>query len=88
MRGTRIVVPIALRGRVVPLAHEGHQGVTKTKEYLRTRVCFPGLDRTVESHIQHCHPCQVVTPSYDREPLTVGMSQLPSEPWREVAMDF
>ena len=86
VRGARIVVPSALRDKVVRLAHEGHQGVTKTKKYLRTRVWFPGLDRMVEACIQHCHPCQVVTPSYEREPLR--MTPLPSEPWKEVAMDF
>ena len=40
----------------------------------------------VEAHIQHCHPCQVVTPANDREPLR--MSPLRSEPWKEVAIDF
>ena len=86
VRGARIVVPKSLRDKVVKLAHEGHQGITKTKEYLRTRVWFPGLDRMVEAHIQHCHPCQVVTVSQEREPLR--MTPMPNEPWKEVAMDF
>ena len=86
MRGSRIAVPRSLRDKVVRLAHEGHQGVTKTKEYLRTRVWFPGLDRMVEAHIQHCHPSQVVTPANKREPLR--MSPLPSEPWKAVAINF
>ena len=40
----------------------------------------------VEAHIQHCHPCQVVTVSQEREPLR--MTPMPNEPWKEVAMDF
>ena len=71
---------------MVKLAHEGHQGITKTKEYLCTRVWFPRLDRMAEAHVQHCHPCQVVTVSQEREPL--HMTPMPSEPWKEVAMDF
>lgn len=88
VRVSRIVVPSALRDKVVRLAHDGHRGVTKTKEYLRTRFWFPGLGRMVEAHIQHCHrnPCQVVTPANEREPLR--MSPLPSEPWKEGAIDF
>ena len=35
LRGARIVMPQALRKRVVSLAHQGHQGVVKTKERLR-----------------------------------------------------
>ena len=38
LRGARIVMPQALRKRVVSLAHQGHQGVVKTKERLRTKA--------------------------------------------------
>ena len=86
VRGSRIVVPRSLHNKVVRFAHEGHQEVTKTKEYLRTRVWFPGLDRMVGAHIQHFHPCQVVMPANECKPLQ--MSSLPSEPWKEVAIDF
>ena len=80
------MLPRSLHDKVVRLAYEGHQGITKTKEYLRTRVWFPGLDWMVEAHIQHCHPCQVVTPANEHEPLQ--KSPLPSEPCKEVATDF
>jgi len=86
VRGPRIVVPRTLRNKVVKLAHEGHQGITKTKEYLRTRVWFPGLDKMVEAHIQHFHPCPAVNVSPEREPLR--MTPMPSEPWKDVAVDF
>ena len=86
VRGARIVVPNSLRDKVVKLAHESHQGITKTEEYLRTTVWFPGLDSTVKAHIQNCHLCQVVTVSLEREPLR--MTPMPSKPWKEVAMDF
>ena len=38
LRGQRSVIPQALRQRTVSLAHEGHQGIVKTKERLRTNV--------------------------------------------------
>ena len=38
LRGTRIVVPRTLRDKVVRLAHEGHQGMVKTKYRLRNKV--------------------------------------------------
>ncbi|CAB4033208.1 Hypothetical predicted protein [Paramuricea clavata] len=44
-RGTRIAVPRKLQERVVNLAHEGHQGVVKTKSLLREKVWFPGIDK-------------------------------------------
>ena len=67
VRGAPIVVPRSLR-EVVQLAHVGHQSITKTKEYLQSRLWFPRLDRMVEAHIQHYRPCQVVTVSQEKEP--------------------
>ena len=71
---------LVVRGSYKSLHNKVVKGIS------RTRVWFPGLDWMVEAHIQHCHPCQVVTPAIEREPLR--MSPLPSEPWREVAIDF
>ena len=53
VRGTRIVIPKSLRDKVVKLAHEGCQGITKTKEYLSTRLWFPGLDKLVEARVTY-----------------------------------
>jgi len=70
VRGARRVIHHALQHKVglsipLKLEHKAHQGITKTKKYLCTRVWFPGLDKMVEAHIQHSHPCQVVTESQE-----------------------
>ena len=41
LRETRLVIPRELQRQVVDLAHEGHQGITKTKALLREKVWFP-----------------------------------------------
>ena len=48
LRGTRLLIPTRLRRRVLDLAHEGHQGVVKTKQRLRTKVWWAGIDKQVE----------------------------------------
>ena len=40
LRGTRIVVPIALQHRAIKLAHETHLGIEKTKRLAREKICF------------------------------------------------
>ncbi|PIK38325.1 hypothetical protein BSL78_24838 [Apostichopus japonicus] len=60
LRGNRIVIPKVLRAQVVELAHEGHQGIVKSKQRLRTKVWWPGADRDIESKCKTCHGCQVV----------------------------
>ena len=61
LRGSRIVVPKALQRRVVKISHEGHQGIVKTKQLLRSAVWFPGMDRMTEDIVRSCLPCQAAT---------------------------
>ena len=59
--GTRIVIPNILRKRVLELAYEGHQGVVKMKERLRSKVWWPGVDKDAERKCRECYGCQLVT---------------------------
>ena len=86
MRRNCIVIPLSARIKIVELAHEGHQGIVKTKQLLRERVWFPGIDKMVERKITQCIPCQATSASTLREPLQ--MSNLPNGPWLEVSIDF
>ena len=80
--GTRIVVPKVLRERTLKIAHEGHQGIVKTKQLLRTKVWWPGIDHQVETLVSQCIPCQAQAPKMTHEPLhmttmpTVQISQV------------
>ena len=86
MRDYRIFVPRNLQHRVVELAHEGHQGICKTKALLCTKVWFPGVDTAAEEAVKRCIPCQANTTRREREPLS--MSPLPRGPWSEINIDF
>jgi hypothetical protein len=86
MRGDRIVIPQGMREHVVALAHVGHQGVVKTKAYIRSRVWFPGIDALVEKRIQRCHQCQTTNQKTSFEPLCP--SPMPKSAWHDVAGDF
>ena len=87
LREKRIVVPATLRDHVVSIAHEGHQGVSRTKSFLRSKVWFPGMDSKVEAAIRLCPACQAVQDTHTPlEPLR--MSSMPPGPWQHVSMDF
>ncbi|CAC5425643.1 unnamed protein product [Mytilus coruscus] len=86
LRDNRIVMPTSLRDRAVSLAHEGHQGLTKTKAFIRSKVWFPGINDRVDSLIKDCIACQSVTRSKLMEPLK--MSEMPGEPWSALSADF
>ena len=86
LRGRQIIVPKALRTKVVDLAHRGHQGIVKTKALIRSRVWFPGIDAMVEQKVRLCLECQSNSDKPSFEPLKP--SPMPPEPWHTVAGDF
>ena len=86
LHGNRIVIPQTLRQKIIDIAHEGHQGIVKTKQLIREKVWFPRIDAMVEQTINSCIACQATTVDKSREPLK--MSKLPDGPWLEVSVDF
>jgi transposase InsO family protein len=86
LKSNRIVIPTTLQERVTDIAHEGHQGMSKTKALLREKVWFPHMDRLVESKVKSCLACQISTPITSREPLQ--MTSLPTGPFEEISIDF
>ena len=86
MRGTRIVIPQSVRSEVLRLAHEGHQGIVKMKNRLRTKVWWPKIDHDAAQVCKSCHGCQVVGEFCAPEPMQ--RVEPPSRPWQDVAIDF
>ncbi len=86
MKGSRIVVPQKLQKQVISLAHEGHQGMVRTKARIREKVWWPRMDRDVETFVKNCYPCQLVGPRGRPEPIK--STALPQGPWSEVAVDL
>ena len=87
LRGNRKVISDALQKRVVELAHEGHQGLVKTRNLLRSKVWFAKLiNPAVDEVVKKCFPCQIATPKSSHEPLE--MTPLPDGPWQHVSVDF
>ncbi|XP_014666499.1 PREDICTED: uncharacterized protein K02A2.6-like [Priapulus caudatus] len=86
MHNSRLVLPASLQQHAVNLAHEGHQGIVKTKQLLRQKVWFPEINEMVETTCKKCVPCLVSTPDSRQEPL--HMTKLPEKPWTHVSVDF
>ena len=86
LRGNRIVVPMKLRPQMLALAHEGHFGVVNTKQRLRSKVWWPGMEKAAEKHVKSCHACQMVSRPDPPEPIR--STELPAGPWQDVATDL
>ena len=85
LRG-RIVIPDSLQQHAIDIAHEQHQGISRTKSLLREKIWFPGIDEMVQNTISTCISCQAV--SQANTPEAVKLSEMPNGPWEKVHMDF
>lgn len=87
-RGTRLVVPASLRHTLIALAHEGHQGIVRTRQRLRELYWFPGMDALVRTQISACSVCQTSDKSAKVFEAPLQPVPLPEGPWKKLGMDI
>lgn len=84
--GSRVIIPDALRDRVLDLLHEEHPGASRMKMLARSFVWWPGLDQAIEKYVQRCKICQAVQPS--AQPVPLHPWSYPAKCWSRVHVDF
>lgn len=85
LRGSRIVIPSAMRLEVLDRIHEGHQGITKCRARAKTAVWWPGLSREIQDLVSNCRVC-ARNQEIKAEPLMP--TTFPDRPWQVVATDL
>lgn len=88
LRGQRVIIPTCLQQRAVDIAHSSHQGIVKTKQLIREKTWFPGIDRMVEDNVKKCIPCQASYSNGPKQREPIIPTILPNAPWTEVSLDF
>lgn len=86
-RGSCLVVPVTLQHTLVKLAHEGHQGIVRTKQWLRELYWWPDIDCLVKEHIQTCQMCLSSDKTANTSAAPLQPVLFPSVPWDKVAID-
>jgi RNase H-like domain found in reverse transcriptase/Reverse transcriptase (RNA-dependent DNA polymerase)/Integrase zinc binding domain len=81
-----IVLPVSLRCKAIDIAHEGHQGVTKTKSKLKDIMWWPRMHRAVEDWVAGCRMC--ILTGRTEETIPMQRTLLPQGPWDYVALDY
>ncbi|KAJ8377185.1 hypothetical protein SKAU_G00077650 [Synaphobranchus kaupii] len=85
LKGSRLVIPAAMRNEVLARLHEGHLGVVKCRERARRSVWWPGLSQQLNELVLNCRTC-----SKERQNSTEPMmpSEYPDRPWQKVGADL
>ena len=85
LKGSRLVIPTTLRPDILRHLHDGHQGVTKTKENAANSVWWPGVSSDIDRMVQTCPEC-AKTRRARIEPMKG--TPFPKRCWSVVATDF
>lgn len=86
LRGHRIVLPKQKVKQALNVAHETHQGVVRTKQYLRSKFYWPSMELDVERLIRNCSVCVLNQPLHEDQPLQP--LKLPPRPWTKLGVDL
>ena len=84
--GTRVIVPVKLRNKVLIELHDSHPGISRMKNLARQYVWWPGMDKDIEKEVQTCSTCQASRNMPQSAPLHVW--EWPQRPWTRVHADY
>ena len=82
----RIVIPKALRFKIIENLHSANQGTTSMLSRARQCVYWPGIDDDINKHVLSCDLCRNISPSQQKEPLI--MTSPPDYPFQKVVADI
>ena len=86
LKGTRIVIPKAMRENMLDKLHTSHLGEEKTKLRARDIVFWPGINADIEEKVSECEICARHRASNTKEPMI--SHEIPTRPWQKVATDL
>lgn len=86
-RGNRLLVPNDLIQKLLEQLHEGHIGVQKMKDVVRSCLYWPGLTETVTTFVRNCEACAVLEKTNCKPPIE-PIAATTSSPYQHVAVDL
>ncbi|KAM9385851.1 uncharacterized protein KZ484_007430 [Pholidichthys leucotaenia] len=87
-RGQCALIPSSLRACVLEMLHDGHLGMVRLKQRSRESVCWPGIDKDIETMVKHCVPCLESGKTGGPPPPSLRPVAYPGRPWRHVELDI
>ena len=82
----RIVIPKALRAKILSRIHTGHQGRERCKRLARSAVFWPRINRDIDDIVDKCAECLQQRNSPPRDLLKPHT--VPDRAWQKVGIDI
>ena len=85
LKGSRIIVPTAMRKETLQTLHTSHPGITKIKLKARSSLYWSGIDSQLEDTVNSCSLCQEYRNQQQSGPLL--HHNIPAVPWYKIGTD-
>ena len=85
-RNDRIVIPVALRKRLIAKLHQGHMGTESTLRRARTSLWWPSMDNQLKQFIATCEVCNTSQTQNQKEALM--SHEIRNRPWSKVGSNI
>ena len=80
--------PPPLSERALKLAHSTHMGMTRTKQFIRSKLWWPGSDADVGEMVKICSVCLSVNPEGGEKLEPLRITPFPERPFSTVHIDL
>ena len=84
--GSRVVIPVRMREKVLEMLHSTHMGMSSMKSLARGYLWWPGLDTEIERVARRCEACSLNQRLPNRAVPHPWIR--PNAPWERVHIDF
>lgn len=86
LKGTKVIIPKAMRAEILGRIHEGHLGINKCKARARRLVFWPGLNGDIGNLVKNCAVCQKYAYRQQSEPVVLRPT--PEHAWYRIGVDI
>lgn len=84
-RGRRIVVPLALRKKMIEKVHLAHNGITASIKLANENIYWPGMTKQIEDKVKMCDTCSKFAASQQKLPMKTH--EIPEYPFQFISMN-
>ena len=85
-KGMRMIVPLALRKKMMKRAHDSHQGAEASIRRAQDVIFWPGMAKEIRELVSQCNVCNSYLSKQQKEPLMTH--KIPSRPWQMIGQDI
>ena len=82
----KVIIPYALKTKMLAMIHEGHLGQEKSEALARSTIFWVGLAKDIEQFVAKCAVCISHRHLQPHEPMIAH--DIPARPWQKVASDI